>query len=118
MKQNAYVLGVGMTPFGKHLDKGLKELAIEAIDNTLRDAGMDTSDIEAAYMGNAAASVITGQVCIAGQAILRTMGIGAVGTGLRGLGTEPVLNTISGGVTCINWQDRLCPAAADQRQGS
>ena len=42
MKQNAYVLGVGMTPFGKHLDKGLKELAIEAIDGALRDAGMDT----------------------------------------------------------------------------
>jgi acetyl-CoA acetyltransferase len=78
MKQNAYVLGVGITPFGNHLDKGLKELAIEAIDGALRDAGLDTSAIEAAYMGNAAASVITGQVCISGQAILRTMGIGRI----------------------------------------
>ena len=78
MKQNAYVLGVGMTRFGKHLDKGLKELAIEAIEQALHDAGLDTSAIEAAYMGNAAASVITGQVCIAGQAILRTMGIGRI----------------------------------------
>lgn len=78
MKQNAYVLGVGMTLFGKHLDKGLKELAIEAIDEALRDAGLDTDAIEAAYMGTAAASVITGQVCIAGQVVLRTMGIGRI----------------------------------------
>ncbi len=67
-----------MTPFGKHLDRGLKELAVEAIDEALRDAGLDTSAIEAAYMGNAAASIITGQVCIAGQVILRTMGIGRI----------------------------------------
>ena len=78
MKQNAYVLGVGMTSFGKHLDRGLKELAIEAIDDALTDAGIDTSAIEAAYMGNAAAAVITGQVCISGQAVLRTMGIGRI----------------------------------------
>jgi acetyl-CoA acetyltransferase len=78
MKQNAYVLGVGITRFGKHLDKGLKELAIEAIDEALRDAGLETDAIEAAYMGNAAASVITGQVCIAGQAVLRTMGVGRI----------------------------------------
>ena len=78
MKQNAYVLGVGMTPFGKHLDKGLKELAIEAIDQALADAALETHAVEAAWMGNAAAPVITGQVCIAGQAILRTMGIGRI----------------------------------------
>lgn len=78
MKQNAYVLGVGMTRFGKHLDRGLKDLAIEAIDEALGDAGVDKSAIEAAYMGNAAASIITGQVCIAGQAILRTMGVGRI----------------------------------------
>jgi acetyl-CoA acetyltransferase len=27
VQQNAYVAGVGMTQFGKHLDRGLKSLA-------------------------------------------------------------------------------------------
>ena len=78
MKQNAYVIGVGMTKFGKHMDRGLKSLAIEAIDDALKDAGIDQSRIEAAYMGTAAAPLITNQLCIPGQAILRTMGIGRI----------------------------------------
>ena len=78
MKQNAYIAGVGMTRFGKHLDKGLKDLAIVAIDEALEDAGLDKYAINAAYMGTAAASVITGQVCIPGQAVLRAMGVGRI----------------------------------------
>lgn len=78
MKQNAYIAGVGMTRFGKHLDRGLKDLAIEAIEAALADADVPKDRIETAYMGTAAASVITGQVCIPGQAVLRTMGIGKI----------------------------------------
>ena len=78
MKQNAYVVGVGMTKFGKHMDRGLKSLAIEAIEDALKDAGLDKSRIEAAYMGTAAAPLITNQLCIPGQAVLRTMGIGKI----------------------------------------
>ena len=33
MKMNAYVAGVGMVPFGKHLDKTLKGLAGQAIQS-------------------------------------------------------------------------------------
>ena len=69
MKQNAYVIGVGMTRFGNHLDKGLKILAISAINEALRDAGIDKTKIDAAYMGTAASSIITGQVCIPGQTV-------------------------------------------------
>ena len=78
MKQNAYIVGVGMTPFGKHLDKGLKDLALAAIDEALTDAGVGKERIEAAWMGNAAAGLITGQCCISGQAILRTMDVGRI----------------------------------------
>ncbi len=78
MKQNAYIVGIGMTPFGKHLDKGLKALALDAINEALGDAGVDRRRIEAAWMGNAAAGLITGQCCISGQAVLRTMGIGRI----------------------------------------
>jgi len=34
------VLGVGMTRFGKHPDKGLKELGTEAIWNAVEDANI------------------------------------------------------------------------------
>ena len=78
MKQNAYVIGVGMTRFGKHLDKGLKELAISAITDALHDAGIDKSEIEAAYVGNASQGVLQGQESIRGQVVLHAMGIGGM----------------------------------------
>jgi acetyl-CoA acetyltransferase len=78
MKQNAIIAGVGMTTFGKHLDRGLKSLAAEAITDALADAGLFPSDINAAYMSNAAGSIITGQVLIPGEVVLRGMGIGRI----------------------------------------
>lgn len=78
MKQNAYIAGVGMTQFGKHIDRSLKSLANEAITTALKDAGMDKEDLQAAYVGNVGAGVITGQTCVPGQVILRDMGIGKI----------------------------------------
>lgn len=78
MKQNAYIAGVGMTNFGKHIDIGLKPLAAEAINAAISDAGLSSSDIQAAYMSNAAGSIITGQVLIPGEVVLRGMGVGHI----------------------------------------
>lgn len=78
MKQNAYIAGVGMTQFGKHLDRGLKSLTTEAIIQALKDAGLEAKDLEAAYMANAAAGVIVGQVCVPGEVALRDIGIGHI----------------------------------------
>jgi len=78
MKMHAYVAGVGMTRFGKQMDKTLKGLAGEAIRLALADAGMDKSALQAAWMGNAAAGVVTGQEMIRGQVALRDMGIGRI----------------------------------------
>jgi acetyl-CoA acetyltransferase len=78
MKMHAYVAGVGMTRFGKQMDKTLKGLAGEAIQLALADAGMDKSALQAAWMGNAAAGVVTGQEMIRGQVALRDMGIGRI----------------------------------------
>lgn len=78
MKQNAIIAGVGMTRFGKHLDRGLKDLAGEAINAALKDAGLENKDLNAAYMGSAATGVITGQVCVPGQMVLRSLGIGKI----------------------------------------
>jgi len=78
MKQNAYIIGVGMTPFGNHLDKGFNQLAVAAITEALKDSGLDKKQLQAAYMGASAAPIITGQVCITGQVALRSMGIGGI----------------------------------------
>lgn len=78
MKQAAWIAGAGMTAFGKFPARGLKSLAAEAITLALRDAGIEASDLQAAYMGNAAASVITGQVMVPGEVVLRGMGIGRI----------------------------------------
>ncbi len=78
MRMNAYVAGVGMVKFGKHLDKTLKGLAGEAIQLALADAGLEKSMLQAAWMGNAAAGVVTGQEMIRGQVVLRALGIGKI----------------------------------------
>jgi acetyl-CoA acetyltransferase len=78
VKLDAYVAGVGMTSFGKHMDKGLKALGTEATLAALSDAGLDTADLEAAWVGNAAAGVITGQESIRGEVVLRAMGVGRI----------------------------------------
>lgn len=69
------VIGVGMTSFGKLLDKGIKDLVREAVEDVLGDSGIQKKGIEAAYMGNAAAGLMTGQEMIRGQVTLSAMGI-------------------------------------------
>ena len=78
MQMNAYIAGVGMTRFGKHLDTPLKHLAVQAIEQTLADAGLEPGDLDAAYMGNAVGGLIVGQEMIRGQVALREMGIGHI----------------------------------------
>ena len=78
MKQRCYIAGVGMTPFGKYLDRSIKSLAGEAITNALTDASLNKGDLQAAWVGNVGAGVISGQVCVPGQVILRELGIGKI----------------------------------------
>ena len=78
MRMNAIIAGVGMTKFGKHLDRGMTSIGAEAVAAALLDAGLDKSDLEAAYVGNAAAGLVTGQESIRGQVVLRAAGIGRI----------------------------------------
>lgn len=78
MELDAVVAGVGMTRFGRFLDRGLKSIGAEAVEAALADAGVESSAIEAAWVGNAAAGLVTGQECIRGQVVLRSIGIGAI----------------------------------------
>jgi len=76
--ERAVVAGVGMTRFGKHLDTGLKALGREAVLAALADAGIGVDALQAAYVGNAMAGLVTGQECIRGQVVLRSAGIGGI----------------------------------------
>jgi acetyl-CoA acetyltransferase len=69
------VIGVGMTRFGKFLERSLKDLSKEATEAALSHAGVDKSAIQAAFVGNSAAGLITGQEAIRGQTVLMNMGI-------------------------------------------
>jgi acetyl-CoA acyltransferase len=74
----AAIVGVGLTPFGRFHDRPLSHLAGEAISAALADAGMEPSEIEAAFVANSMASVTTGQVAIVGQAVLRPLGYSSI----------------------------------------
>jgi len=78
MKMKAVIAGVGMTRFGKHMETGLKALGAEAVQAAIKDAGLEPGALEAAFVGNAAAGLVTGQECIRGQVILRSIGIGRI----------------------------------------
>jgi len=70
----ALVAGVGMTRFAKS-PRTLRELAVEAVGEALADAGISVDRIQAAYVGNAAAGLVTGQEMIRGQVMLRPAGV-------------------------------------------
>jgi acetyl-CoA acetyltransferase len=76
VKTEAVIAGVGMTEFGKRLETGLKALGAEAVRAAVTDAGLELADLEAAFVGNAAAGLITGQESIRGEVVLRSMGVG------------------------------------------
>jgi len=78
MQQNAYIAGVGMTPFGKHMDRTLKSLAVEAVEAALKDADITKEQLQAAYVGTAGTAITVGQIMVPGQAALRSMGIGHI----------------------------------------
>jgi len=73
--QQAYICGVGMTPFARYPQRSLKDLAREAVAAALADAGVAAADLQAAYCANSMAGLVTGQESIRGQVALNAMGI-------------------------------------------
>ncbi|WP_231712421.1 thiolase family protein [Vineibacter terrae] len=78
MMEDIYVVGVGMTPFGRMLDTDMKTLSKNAVAAALADAGVDKSEVEAAYFGNASQGHMERQHMIRGEIALRSMGIGGI----------------------------------------
>jgi acetyl-CoA acetyltransferase len=76
--QDIFIIGVGMTPFGRMLDVDLKTMTRQATDAALADAGIDKSDLEGAYFANVSQGHMERQHMIRGEIVLRSMGIGGI----------------------------------------
>lgn len=60
IKDRVAVIGMGCTQFGERWDKGADDLMVEAFEEAIADAGIDRSQIEAAWMGNALDDISVG----------------------------------------------------------
>lgn len=69
-----FVVGVGMTPFGRFLDTSVKDLTREVVDQTLTDAGCKKEAVGAAYFANTTQRVLEGQYLVPAQMALRDLG--------------------------------------------
>lgn len=99
-----YIVGVGMTPLGRHLDKSVKQLSAMAIDAALADAGCTKENIDVAWFSNTRQGLMEGQHGIRGQCALRTYGF-------EGL---PIINTDN---ACASSTTGLNQAVAYLRAG-
>nr|WP_242128232.1 thiolase family protein [Sphingobium sp. Sx8-8] len=68
------IIGAGMTPLGKHLDRSVRSLAAEAVTAALDDAGLGKERIDAAWFCNTRQGALEGQHGVRGQASLRAYG--------------------------------------------
>lgn len=75
--RDVYIGGVGMTLFGKHPDRSLRDLGREACLNTIRESGINPKEIEAGYCGNALAPALQGETGV-GQNVFWEIGINRI----------------------------------------
>ncbi len=69
--RKVFICGAGMTAFGKQPGRGLRDMALEAIDQAVDDSGIDRRRIQRVYFGNAIAPTVVQQDMIKGQVALR-----------------------------------------------
>lgn len=84
-----YVVGVGMTPFGRHPQLSVKQLTARAVVEALADAGCGKEAIDAAVFGCAGQGFLHGQWMIGGHVALLPLGLEGI----------PIFNVESGCAT-------------------
>lgn len=75
-----YIAGIAMTVFGRHFERSLEDLAREAVDGALKDAGCATGDLETAFYAGITNGPLQGQFAIPGQIVLGKLGIEGIPT--------------------------------------
>jgi acetyl-CoA acetyltransferase len=94
-----WIRGAAMTRFDKHVDRSARDLVEEALSDALSDADLEVEDVQAAFVGNAVAGLISGQESMRAQSVLRR-------TGLMGTPIVNVENADASGSTALHlaWQ--------------
>ncbi|MCB1700180.1 MAG: thiolase family protein [Halioglobus sp.] len=93
--EDVYVAGIAMTVFGRHLERSLDDLAREALDGALADAGCKVGDLGAAYYAGMTNGPLQGQISIPGQVVLSKIG-------LEGIPIYNIENACASGSSAFN----------------
>lgn len=75
MTSRAHIVGVGMTHFGRHLDRTHTDLAQAAVREAMADAGIAPGDLQMAIYANVVQGFVAGEMSIPGEYALRPLGI-------------------------------------------
>jgi acetyl-CoA acetyltransferase len=73
-----YIVGVGMTQFGRLLERSVYDMVDEAVGVALKDAGCGTVDIGSAFYATLTNGAFQGQTAIPGPIAMRRLGIEGV----------------------------------------
>jgi acetyl-CoA acyltransferase len=76
--REAVIIGTGMTPFGRHLDKSHEQLAQAAARLAMEDAGVAGKDFDMAVYANVVQGFVAGEMSIPGEYALRPLGVSGV----------------------------------------
>ena len=92
---DVFIVGIGMTRFGKLPEQSVKGMVAEAVGDALADAGAGAGDVGAAFFANSTQAIMDGQHAVRGQMALRPMGFATI----------PVINVenaCAGGSTALH----------------
>jgi acetyl-CoA acetyltransferase len=95
MSDDVYILGVGMTKFGKFLERSVKDMAGLVLEETLQDCALTRDDIQAAWFSNTMWGLYDFQHSIRGQVALTA-------NGLQGIPVTNVENACASASTALH----------------
>jgi len=90
-----YIAGIAMTVFGRHTERSLDDLAREALDGALKDAGCRVGDAGIAFYAGMTNGPLQGQIAIPGQVVFSKIGI-------EGIPVFNVENACASGSSAVN----------------
>lgn len=73
-----YIAGISMTVFGRHVERTLDDMAGEALNGALKDAGCSTTDLGIAFYAGMTNGPLQGQISIPGQVVFSKIGVDSI----------------------------------------
>jgi acetyl-CoA acetyltransferase len=89
------IAGGAVGPFGRFVERSLPQITGPVIRDTLTAAGVDTGDVQAAFIGNAFGGAIVDQESILAQVLLQP-------AGFKGIPMQSVKNACSSGSSAMH----------------